>query len=229
PPDPGTIRRHRRNTNEMGNPKRQTQVQGQQGRTPIPKSGSLTRYFKDNIDQEMEAATSKMADADPIEEMQPQSPHMSDYSLKSLDNSGDLDIKEMLRNLPSKADLQTMMGKLEATLHTKLAEMGTEIQQMNLKVTDLEEEKDVMQAQILNISSTLESHIHFMSATQRHIDDLDNRGRRNNLRIRGIPEAQNEDLTAILTELFTLVIGDSGTSQMLIDRAHRSLRPKGLP
>ncbi|CAH2275918.1 Hypothetical predicted protein, partial [Pelobates cultripes] len=128
----------------MGNPKRQTQIQGQQGRTPIPKSGSLTRYFKDNIDREMEAAaaTSKMADADPIEEMQPQSPHMSDYSLKSLDNSGDLDIKEMLRNLPSKADLQTMMGKLEATLHTKLAEMGTEIQQMNLKVTDLEEEKD---------------------------------------------------------------------------------------
>ncbi|CAH2282739.1 Hypothetical predicted protein [Pelobates cultripes] len=133
--------------------------------------GSLTRYFKENSDREAEAtaATSKMAEMESIEDIQPQSPQILEYSLKSVDNNTDLDIKEILRNLPSKADLQHMMSKLETTLHSKMTVMGSEVQQLNLKVTNLEEEKDVMQAQITNISSTLESHIQFTPATQRHM------------------------------------------------------------
>ncbi|CAH2251530.1 Hypothetical predicted protein [Pelobates cultripes] len=93
---------------------------------------------------------------------------------------------------------------------------------------DLEEERGVLQAQITNISSTIDSHLLHFAATQRHIDDLDNRGRRNNLRIRGLPETQGEDLTLVLTELLNLILGVPSYNPIIFDRAHRSLRPRGL-
>ncbi|CAH2324435.1 Hypothetical predicted protein [Pelobates cultripes] len=118
------------------------------------------------------AATPKMAEMDPGSNMQPQSPQISECSLKSMDNNTDPDIKEILKNLPLKSDLQHMMSKLEAIFHSRMEAMGSDVRQLNLRVNDLEEERDVIQAHITNISSTMESYIQFMSATQRHIDDL---------------------------------------------------------
>ncbi|CAH2276090.1 Hypothetical predicted protein [Pelobates cultripes] len=125
------------------------------------KSGTLTRFLRDSTERDMEAAavTSKMAGTDLLADSQPQSPQLSECSLKSLEINPDLDIRDLLRNLPSKTDMERMIHKLESTLHSKMAEMGTEIQQLNLKVGDLEEEKDLMQAQITNIRLSHTIHV----------------------------------------------------------------------
>lgn len=62
----------------------------------------------------------------------------------------------------------------------------------------------------------------------RHLEDLDNRGRRNNIRIMGLPEANREEnLPLILTSIFNCLLGEPRTHAIKMDRAHRALRPKG--
>ena len=61
-------------------------------------------------------------------------------------------------------------------------------------------------------------------------DDLENRSRRQNLRIIGIPEGvENGKPTAFMASFFACVLGDEITDPLVWDRAHRSLAAKPKP
>lgn len=60
---------------------------------------------------------------------------------------------------------------------------------------------------------------------QRHVEDLDNRGRKNNIHVRGPPGP--EDLQSTLQTLFNTLLGEPFTKHIEMDRAHRAPRPKG--
>lgn len=63
---------------------------------------------------------------------------------------------------------------------------------------------------------------------QRHVEDLDNRGRRHNLRIRGMPEAITaEHLSLAITSLFNDLLNRPPETQISMERINRALRPKG--
>uniref|UniRef100_A0A803JBS4 L1 transposable element RRM domain-containing protein n=1 Tax=Xenopus tropicalis TaxID=8364 RepID=A0A803JBS4_XENTR len=70
--------------------------------------------------------------------------------------------------------------------------------------------------------ASLERSVHALSE---HTEDLENRSRRNNIRIRNIPESYT-DLRKLLDLLFTKLLPEYATELLLIDRVHRSLRPK---
>lgn len=58
------------------------------------------------------------------------------------------------------------------------------------------------------------------------IDDLENRSRLNNIRVRGLPEATGtEDLISILQGIFNTPLKRPETAEIVIDRAHRTLGP----
>ncbi|CAH2225426.1 Hypothetical predicted protein [Pelobates cultripes] len=111
----------------MGNPKKHTNAQGASSKTPTVKSSTFTRYFKDATAREDEAANSNMA-----AESAPSSPAPSEGSCGTLTQATDPDIKDLLRNLPSKADMANMIGRLEAALQSKIDAMGTDIQQTKM-------------------------------------------------------------------------------------------------
>ncbi|CAH2327853.1 Hypothetical predicted protein [Pelobates cultripes] len=134
----------------MGNPKKHTTTQGASGKTPAAKLSTLTQYFQDAVDSEKEAVGSKIA-----VDSAPSSPVPSEGSCRTQAATHDPEIRNLLRNLPSKADLANMTEKLEASFQSKMDVVGVDIKQVSLKVTDLEEEKYVMQAQITNNSTTL--------------------------------------------------------------------------
>ncbi|CAH2283583.1 Hypothetical predicted protein [Pelobates cultripes] len=117
-----------------------------------------------------------------------------------------------------------MLGKLEAAFQTKMEAMSTDITQVSFQVDDLEEERDILQVQITNFSTTMESHT---LPIHRHRVGLDNRSRRNNLRIKSLPEDQGENVASTLAELFNYILGEASDNQILLDRAHRLLRPRG--
>ncbi|CAH2325044.1 Hypothetical predicted protein [Pelobates cultripes] len=181
------------------------------------------------MDREAEAATRNMVSADDHAylDSNPQSPAASELSNRSNEEPRDLELRDLIKNLPSKTDLAAMINKLEASFHAKMEAVNSDLQQIKHRVTDLEEEKDVQQSQMLHFSSVMDSHMHFMTDIQRQLDDLDNRGRRNNLRVRGLPELQGEDLTSTLTDLFNLILGLDPGNKIILDRAHRSLKPRG--
>ncbi|CAH2292685.1 Hypothetical predicted protein [Pelobates cultripes] len=62
-----------------------------------------------------------------------------------------------------------------------------------------------------------------------HVEDLDNRSRRNNIRIRGREPIGPENLKEILTPLFNLILHRPPEAPLYIDKVHRALRPKPPP
>lgn len=63
---------------------------------------------------------------------------------------------------------------------------------------------------------------------QAHVEDLDNRNRRNNIRVRGIPESVTELFPAV-SKVFHSLLPDRPMSAFACDRIHRALRPKPPP
>lgn len=63
---------------------------------------------------------------------------------------------------------------------------------------------------------------------QRHLEDLDNRGRRHNLRVRGIPEViEGDQIIPSVTGLFNSLLNRPYQTSIMMERIHRALRPKG--
>ncbi|CAH2311266.1 Hypothetical predicted protein, partial [Pelobates cultripes] len=89
------------------------------------------------------AMVSKMVATDNQTESLPSSPAPAEGSCRSHEVSQDHEIQDFLQNLPSKVDLANMFGKLETAFQSKMDAMGADVQQVSLRVTDLEEEKDV--------------------------------------------------------------------------------------
>uniref|UniRef100_A0A8C5M4F6 Uncharacterized protein n=1 Tax=Leptobrachium leishanense TaxID=445787 RepID=A0A8C5M4F6_9ANUR len=59
----------------------------------------------------------------------------------------------------------------------------------------------------------------------RRLDDLENRSRRNNIRVRGARESIT-DLEAYLAHIFNTILADRVAYPSSFDRAHRALRPR---
>lgn len=61
------------------------------------------------------------------------------------------------------------------------------------------------------------------------IEDQENRNRRNNIRIRGLPEATgDDDLLPSVRGIFNGLLGHAADHPLKIDRVHRALRPRNL-
>lgn len=73
--------------------------------------------------------------------------------------------------------------------------------------------------------------MNFLSPTMisgKTMKDLDNRNRRNNIRVHGIPESVT-DLTPAISKLFHKLLSDKPLSAFTCDGILRALRPKPTP
>lgn len=71
------------------------------------------------------------------------------------------------------------------------------------------------------------THSQHMIDMNRQIEDLDNRRRRHNIRVRGIPESITpEQIRPALSSIFNGLLDRPKASPIEYDRAHRALRPR---
>lgn len=71
------------------------------------------------------------------------------------------------------------------------------------------------------------THSGHLIAMNRQLEDLDNRRRPNNIRLRGILESvENENIRPVLTSIFSNLLDRPPESPIELDRAHMALRPK---
>lgn len=69
-----------------------------------------------------------------------------------------------------------------------------------------------------------------LDALKAKLADLEDRNRRNNVKFRGIPESvTTAELAPYLQGLIKAVLPTTTTHDLIIDRAHRLPKPKGLP
>ncbi|CAH2251292.1 Hypothetical predicted protein [Pelobates cultripes] len=109
-------------------------------------------------------------------------------------------LQELIQHLPSKEDMASMLTRLDASMQEKLSSITAEVRQIGLRVGDLEGDRDNIQLKIYNLEQRQDAQDTKIVQKLRHTEDLDNRGRINNLRIRGIPEAQGDPENNLLLQ-----------------------------
>lgn len=83
-------------------------------------------------------------------------------------------------------------------------------------------------AAIQQVQKVTSVHAQHLIEMHRHKEDLDNRGRRRNLRVRGIPESvEGPQLQSTIWAIFNTLLGRPPDAPVEIERCHRALRPSG--
>lgn len=142
---------------------------------------------------------------------------------------GDRRWVRFLSRLPTKEDFKVLVAEVKEACKVEIAAVRQDLRHVSERVDSLETEHDLTRRYISQLQTHVSSQEALLQDTQLHIEDLDNRGRRNNIRVRGLPEAEGaEDLQTTLESIFNKLLNDSATGKILMDRAHRALRPKKL-
>ncbi|KAG8571259.1 hypothetical protein GDO81_011568 [Engystomops pustulosus] len=117
-----------------------------------------------------------------------------------------------LQNLPTKEDFKSLIAEVKEAFRSEISEIRRDIQGMTQKIDHLEAGQADSRRQIAHTQHTLHSHSVTLQDMARHLEDLDNRGRRNNIRVRGLSEVEGkEDVHATLQALFSTLLGEPET------------------
>lgn len=136
------------------------------------------------------------------------------------------DIRSILQSLPTKADIEGLILRIEEAHSRDIQEVRADLHTLTDRVDSGETIISSLTHRIEALERSQESQDATAVDLQLHLEDLEDRSRRNNLRLRGIPEATGaEDLPATVTAIFQEVMGPSSPSVEL-DRVHRTLGPK---
>ncbi|CAH2219308.1 Hypothetical predicted protein [Pelobates cultripes] len=128
----------------------------------------------------------------------------------------------LLRALSTRADLTQATSALQTSIRADLQLMRADIQGMADCMAQIEADHDSLTAaQAAQVAS------HSKQTAQMHIEDLDNRGRRQNLQIRGLQEG--EDTPAQLKDTLNDLLSRPRETPIEFVRAHRALRLRGPP
>ncbi|XP_063818782.1 uncharacterized protein LOC135056932 [Pseudophryne corroboree] len=116
---------------------------------------------------------------------------------------------------------------VQAEVHTAITSLKADISDLGDRTDHLESKMD----EVVAFQQGVEDDVHTLKQEMRlileHQEDQDNRARRNNLRIRGIPEEVDmTSLPGFLKKLFIHLSPSTPEDQFLLDRAHRALRPR---
>lgn len=138
-----------------------------------------------------------------------------------------MDLNQLLSQIPTKEDFRVLISEVKDTCRAEIASIRQDLQHVSNRVEGLEEAHDSTRAYIAQLHRTIVAQSEFMGDMHNHVEDLDNRGRRNNIRVRGLPEAtQAEDLPATLEAIFNKILGEPSSHKIEFVRAHRALRPR---
>lgn len=164
-------------------------------------------------------ANASLPDLPPVEEEQPP---LKDSTEDALDPAFRQTIQEITANITKVIDEK--LGPLSQTLQAHA-------QQLNkLEERTAEAENRISAAE--HVSETAEMRIQALEnqvqSMAEHIDDLENRGRRKNIRLIGLPEdAEGSNATKFFESWIPSLLGlETKAGRVKIERAHRTLAPK---
>ncbi|CAH2324092.1 Hypothetical predicted protein [Pelobates cultripes] len=134
------------------------------------------------------------------------------------------DLAAISASMMTRKDKGEMVAELRAIIREEIAAVRTDLTALEQRVDRLEEERIQSQQhrQAAELATTRQGNI--LLDLRRQVEDLDNRGRRNNIRVRGLPESEDEVPQEILNGLFAQLLGDAAPGDSGIERAHRALR-----
>uniref|UniRef100_A0A8C5QBU1 Uncharacterized protein n=1 Tax=Leptobrachium leishanense TaxID=445787 RepID=A0A8C5QBU1_9ANUR len=141
------------------------------------------------------------------------------------------ELHHLLSSLPTKADLAASTSGLQDSLLTEIRGLCKELGSLQHRVQHVETTQARQSETLTTHTTSLQSQHQILQTMARHLEDLENRGRQNNIRVRGLPELEQSpsDLKRTLLRLFNGLIQRSPDTEIEFERLHRALRPKGPP
>lgn len=114
------------------------------------------------------------------------------------------------------------------TLSAAIADLRLDIRAIANRVQDVEKVSAQHGTVLRRVTQKVDTHTLQLRDLQRHVEDLDNRGIRHNLHVRGLPESvDSEQLVATVTGLFNNLLDRPVQTPVEMERIDRALRPKG--
>lgn len=140
--------------------------------------------------------------------------------------SVDQEILALLQALSTSTDIEALILKLEETHRRDFQEVKAEVFTLADRVLSGEASFTALERQVASLERAGDQHRDTAVALQLHLEDVEDRGCRNNLRLRGIPESVDaKALDGRLQELFREVL-EEPAAVIEVDRAHRALDPR---
>lgn len=128
----------------------------------------------------------------------------------------------------SMQDLRSVAEDIKATFFAAITDLRRDVQVMTVRLDDLEETTTRHDTSIQHLQTSSQAQSSQLRDIQRHMEDLDNRGRRHNIRVRGIPESvENAQITKATIAIFNDLLGRPPETPIEFERLHRALRPRG--
>lgn len=126
------------------------------------------------------------------------------------------------------ADMSVFAADIKATFSAAITDLKTSMMVINEKMAAAENAGRQRDKAIHKLELVSSNHMQHFINMNRHIEDLDNRGRRCNVRVRGIPESVDQDqITTALRRVFNSLLERQEDTEINFVRAHRALRPRG--
>ncbi|CAH2224703.1 Hypothetical predicted protein [Pelobates cultripes] len=104
-------------------------------------------------------------------------------------------------NMLTKKDKTTLVTELRAAIREEIMAVRKDLTALEDRVTELEREnlQALQHSQAADHATARQGSV--LLELRRQVEDLDNNARRNNIRVKGLPEADNEDLGDVLPQL----------------------------
>lgn len=126
------------------------------------------------------------------------------------------------------AGMSGFAADIKAAFSAAITDLKSSMLVLTDKMATAEEEgrhRDKARHRLEKVTSSKSQHL---IGINKHLEDLDNRGRRNNIRVRGIPESVDaEQITPALQRVFNSLLERPEDTAIEFVRAHRALRARG--
>lgn len=120
-------------------------------------------------------------------------------------------------------DIKTILTLAMSDVRNKVCSITSHVD--GIEASSHKQNRDLHRLQTIT-----SSHASVLLSVKRHLQDLDNRGRRQNLRLRCLPESvDTANLEHAVTEIFNLLLECPPESPIAFEHLHRALQPLAGP
>lgn len=131
------------------------------------------------------------------------------------------DHRQLIRALPTKEDIHMLMGEWLGPLRKEIGEVWEKVEVIDQKMQRCEEMQEA-DTRIAMLEEEVKTQYQRMVAIQLQAEEAENRSRRNNIRIKGIPETvPASELRETVMTMLNKILENPLDTHIELDRVHR--------
>lgn len=124
---------------------------------------------------------------------------------------GEQGFRQLIQALPTKEDIQALLGNLLGPLKGEIGEVCSKIEMINCKLHSCEISQEKTDARLNDLEKKCKTQHQRLVTLELQFEETENRSRRNNLRKKGIPEnVVVTELRQTVTDIFNKLMEING-------------------